>query len=626
MGFAHASPIENLLDTEDFTLQQLLEEDDIVQECKQLNKKLIDYLACPEQVEALIDYVVTEPPEDSEGKVKFIYPYKSSEVLAADLAAVHDCLFSNEALLDKLFAFLDRDAPLNTLLAGYFGKIVSTLLARRPDETLKVMERRNLVPHLLRHLGAYSILELLLKLVSEVEEKENQGSAQMEWLYSQDLVGKLIGKLDPAQDSDVHANSAVALVGFISQQQQMHWSASLPSAQSRFTASLVDSESVRALLQKLLSGSPSTLEHGLTVLVELVRHSTSAARAAHGSSSAVVVEVLNRMGDLVEVLRSPPATPAIINTTGKLDPPLGQNRLKILEVLLALVSLKSPAVEAKLIELSVLPTVLDLFFKYEWHNLLHNLVKSLLEIIIKGENRAMSESLLTDGKMLTRIIDAHKDNDEAVKQPKSCRKGYMGQLRQISNLIQDRAKEEAWMRTYTQGPEWVNFCDTYLAQLNDVNDGRQLGRAHANGLAPQSDGEEEEEDDTPIPLDTNFDSQFEFRSPDQPDELFDNDADSALGRSAADGDVEFESGIPCVDNDMDLDAADAAQDDAELTQLAEGVKALRVDGEEHDRSSSAASQRSPGAGDDKDTLPDSPDYNDINFWRPNPFWFGAADD
>jgi len=42
MGFAHTSPVENLLDTEDFTLQQLLEEDDIIQECKQLNKKLID--------------------------------------------------------------------------------------------------------------------------------------------------------------------------------------------------------------------------------------------------------------------------------------------------------------------------------------------------------------------------------------------------------------------------------------------------------------------------------------------------------------------------------------------------------------------------------------------------------
>ena len=106
----------------------------------------------------------------------------------------------------------------------------------------------------------------------------------------------------------------------------------------------------------------------------------------------------------------------------------------------------------------------------------------------------MSESLLTDGRILTRIIQAHKDNDEALKQPKSCRKGYMGQLRLISNLIQQKATEEAWMRAHTQAHDWVAFCDTYLAQLNDVNDGRQLGRAHGNGLVPQSDGEEEEEE------------------------------------------------------------------------------------------------------------------------------------
>ena len=85
-------------------------------------------------------------------------------MLAADLAAVYDCLFSNEALLDKLFAFLEREAPLNSLLAGYFGKIVSVLLSRRTDETLKVMDDKKVVPLLLRHLGAYSILELLLKV------------------------------------------------------------------------------------------------------------------------------------------------------------------------------------------------------------------------------------------------------------------------------------------------------------------------------------------------------------------------------------------------------------------------------------------------------------------------------
>jgi hypothetical protein len=53
--------------------------------------------------------------------------------------------------------------------------------------------------------------------------------------------------------------------------------------------------------QTCVKGSPSTLEHGLTVLVELVRHATSASRASDGASSPVVVQVLQRMGDLVEV-------------------------------------------------------------------------------------------------------------------------------------------------------------------------------------------------------------------------------------------------------------------------------------------------------------------------------------
>ena len=52
----------------------------------------------------------------------------------------------SEALLDKLFAFLEREAPLNSLLAGYFGKIVSVLLSRRTDETLKVMDDKKVVP------------------------------------------------------------------------------------------------------------------------------------------------------------------------------------------------------------------------------------------------------------------------------------------------------------------------------------------------------------------------------------------------------------------------------------------------------------------------------------------------
>jgi hypothetical protein len=56
-----------------------------------------------------------------------------------------------------------------------------------------------------------------------------------------------------------------------------------------------------------------------------------------------------------QVLRSPPPTAPIVNSTGTLDPPLGQNRLKILEVIHSLVSLRSAEVEAKMIGIHHIP-------------------------------------------------------------------------------------------------------------------------------------------------------------------------------------------------------------------------------------------------------------------------------
>ncbi len=56
-----------------------------------------------------------------------------------------------------------------------------------------------------------------------------------------------------------------------------------------------------------------------------------------------------------QVLRSPPPTAPIVNSIGTLDPPLGQNRLKILEVIHSLVSLRSAEVEAKMIGIHHIP-------------------------------------------------------------------------------------------------------------------------------------------------------------------------------------------------------------------------------------------------------------------------------
>ena len=57
-GEEQTSPVEKILDRDDFTLEDLLLEEDCIQEVKAMNDRLIDYLKQPETVAQLMVYVV----------------------------------------------------------------------------------------------------------------------------------------------------------------------------------------------------------------------------------------------------------------------------------------------------------------------------------------------------------------------------------------------------------------------------------------------------------------------------------------------------------------------------------------------------------------------------------------
>jgi serine/threonine-protein phosphatase 6 regulatory subunit 3 len=40
-GFSTPSPIDQILDKDEYTLEELLDEDDLIQECKSLNGRLV---------------------------------------------------------------------------------------------------------------------------------------------------------------------------------------------------------------------------------------------------------------------------------------------------------------------------------------------------------------------------------------------------------------------------------------------------------------------------------------------------------------------------------------------------------------------------------------------------------
>jgi hypothetical protein len=75
------------------------------------------------QVEALLHYVIDEPPENADNKQAFKFPFIACEIFTCEIDVILKTLVEDEELMSLLFLFLEPDRPHGTLLAGYFSKV-----------------------------------------------------------------------------------------------------------------------------------------------------------------------------------------------------------------------------------------------------------------------------------------------------------------------------------------------------------------------------------------------------------------------------------------------------------------------------------------------------------------------
>jgi SIT4-associating protein SAP185/190 len=225
-GYANISTIDTILDKADFGLEELLDENDLVQEIKQHNSKLIEYLRQDHILERLLDYVVApklaavgvtapecepteeedrekerertsrnrmlpfsrpraaskpaETDEEEQEKKRNRYAYISAEVLASDTWSIYEALLESPYLIRNFWKFLQRDTPLDPLQASYFTKVNEALFEKKThDMTQLFMSIPGSVQHLLRHVECPMIMDLLLKIVSMDRNEGGQGIVEV---------------------------------------------------------------------------------------------------------------------------------------------------------------------------------------------------------------------------------------------------------------------------------------------------------------------------------------------------------------------------------------------------------------------------------------------------------------
>lgn len=332
-GYANISTIDTILDKPDFTLEELLDESDLIQELKQHNTKLIEYLREDKILQKLLDYVVApklevfETPPDNEddeskGKNRLLpfnrprassretdttdndeeeqekkrnrYAFVACEVLSSDTWSIYEALTENRQLIRDFWHFLNRPAPLDPLQASYFTKVNESLFEKKTEEMMDLLRTLpNAVPDLLRHVECPMVMDLLLKIIALDRNEGGQGIVEVsstyiletclsthatdshsQWLYVKDIIPTLLSCLSPDRNWVVQTAAGDFIKAIITISANASQNEQQCIGPNELTRQLVSKTCVEQLIGYMLSGG-NPLTVGVGIVIEVIRKNNS---------------------------------------------------------------------------------------------------------------------------------------------------------------------------------------------------------------------------------------------------------------------------------------------------------------------------------------------------------------
>ncbi|XP_043813881.1 serine/threonine-protein phosphatase 6 regulatory subunit 2 isoform X2 [Manihot esculenta] len=507
-GLSTASPVETILDKENFTLEELLDEDEIIQECKALNGRLINFLRERTQVEQLIRFIVEEAPEDAEKRRSFKFAFIACEIFTCEVDILLKTLVEDEELMNLLFSFLEPKCSHSTLLAGYFSKVVICLLLRKTVSfMLYIKAHQQILQQLVDLIGITSIMEVLIRLIGADEHMYNNCTEAMQWIEETDVLEMIVDKFSSSDSQEVHANAAEALctmTRFASP--GLAAKISSPNFIGRLFRHALEESRPKSVLVNSLSICISLLDPKRPTLGTYHTFNRQLNHESTVTASPETVEgMLKSLGDLLKLLDVTSTEIALLTTYGKLQPPLGKHRLKIVEFISVLLTVGSEAAEKELIRLGAVQRILDLFFEYPYNNFLHHHVENIIFSCLESKNAILIGHVLRECNLVVKILEAEK-NCALVADPgkptipadgrPSPRIGNIGHLTRISNkLVQLGNNNGDILACLQENSEWTDWHANVLTKRNAVENVYQWACGRPTALQDRRDSDDDDYQD-----------------------------------------------------------------------------------------------------------------------------------
>ncbi|KAM9854381.1 serine/threonine-protein phosphatase 6 regulatory subunit 2 [Aulostomus maculatus] len=486
------SHLEALLDKEDVTLTELMDEEDVLQECKAQNRRLLLFLCQDQCMQELVHKITTEPPAGGEETKRFKYSNIACELLTCDVGVINDKLGNEEPLLEMLYAFLEQPSPLNPLLASFFSKTIGNLIARKTEQVISFLRRKEgFLSLVLKHIDTSAMMDVLLRLISCVEPPPLRLET-LTWLNEEKLAQRLIELIHPDRDEERQSNASQTLCDIIRLSRDQANQLQEISQPDPLLTVLESQECVEQLLQNMFSGerTESCIVNGIQVLLTLLeirRPVVDGVMDAQGFersytvNSSILLAIQPHLVHFHQLLLQPPKRNPMLTTLGVLEEPLGNTRLHVARLVASLLYTSSAShavVAQELCRLNTMDLLLDLFFKYTWNNFLHLQVELCVAAILRpcahemrlqpgfgsqekfkppqdpSQEQASTETqtpetsvtpensahnlmvthLFQHCHLVQRILEAWEENDKTQSEG-GMRRGYMGHLTRIANTV-----------------------------------------------------------------------------------------------------------------------------------------------------------------------------------------------
>uniref|UniRef100_A0A673XRA0 Protein phosphatase 6 regulatory subunit 2 n=1 Tax=Salmo trutta TaxID=8032 RepID=A0A673XRA0_SALTR len=519
-----SSQLEALLEKDDVTLTELMEEEDVLQECKAQNRRLLVFLSQDTCMQELLHLITTEPPAGLEETKRFKHPNIACELLTSDVGVINDKLGGEKPLLDILYSFLEQPPPLNPLLASFFSKTIGNLITRKTEQVISFLRgKEGFLGLVLKHINTSAMMDLLLRLISCVDPAPLRQDT-LNWLNEERLAQRLIELIHPGKDKERQSNASQTVCDIIRLSRDQANQLQENSEADPLLAVLESQECVSQLLDNMFVGesTESCIVYGTQVLLTLLEIRRPGVEGVLdvcvlGYERCVVSSILQAVQPHLkhyhQLLLDPPRRTPMLTSLGVLEVPLGNCRLHVARLMASLLqttnmsyytcfddTIYNNTVTLELCRLQTINLLLDLFFKYTWNNFLHFQVELCVAAILSHsaqEERPQvglviqerplvpledipqaSFVLFQDCRLVQRIMEAWEENDKTQAEG-GMRRGYMGHLTriantvvcnmekgpvrtQISNLITGRLPKDCRGR-------WESFVDQALTETNRKN-------------------------------------------------------------------------------------------------------------------------------------------------------------